>query len=159
MQEECVRGVLQGVVAVKDGFRGACYRWRPLTRAELQKFFDYADEQVEIRLGGGRKGTFSAYRDATLFKVAYAWGLRAAEVAGLDVTDFWRNPHAPEFGAYGRCWCVTAKLPKEVLQSEGRWPRSTAGRRRRCKTISRMSGLWCGLNRQTRHGLPNVAPG
>lgn len=28
-------------------------------------------------------------------------GLRASEVAGLDVTDFYRNPHAPEFGSFG----------------------------------------------------------
>lgn len=76
-------------------------RRRPLTRAELQRLFDYADEQVGVRLESGRKGTFIAYRDATLFKVAYAWGLRASEVAGLDVTDFYRNPHAPEFGSFG----------------------------------------------------------
>lgn len=49
-------------------------RRRPLTRAELQRLFDYADEQVGVRLESGRKGTFIAYRDATLFKVAYAWG-------------------------------------------------------------------------------------
>ncbi|MDQ1060750.1 site-specific recombinase XerD [Arthrobacter globiformis] len=76
-------------------------RRRPLTRLELQGLFDYADGQVDLRLESGRKGTFAAYRDATLLKVAYAWGLRANEVAGLDVTDFYRNPQAPEFGAYG----------------------------------------------------------
>ena len=76
-------------------------RRRPLTRTELQRLFDYADEQVDLRLASGRKGTFIAYRDATLFKVSYAWGLRASEAAGLDVTDFYRNPHAPEFGTFG----------------------------------------------------------
>ncbi|PTT67781.1 integrase [Arthrobacter sp. HMWF013] len=74
---------------------------RPLTRAELQRLFDYADGQVDSRLDTGRKGAFIAYRDATMFKVAYAWGLRAREVAGLDVTDFYRNAHAPEFGPFG----------------------------------------------------------
>lgn len=76
-------------------------RRRPLTRAELQMLFDYADDQVGLRLKSGRKGALVAYRDATLFKVSYAWGLRASEAAGLDVTDFYRNPHAPEFGGYG----------------------------------------------------------
>ena len=33
--------------------------------------------------------------------VVYGWGLRANEVAHLDVTDFYRNPHAAQFGDYG----------------------------------------------------------
>jgi integrase/recombinase XerC len=43
----------------------------------------------------------SAFRDATLFKVTYAWGLRRREVAMLDLADFSRNATAPEFGRYG----------------------------------------------------------
>ena len=35
------------------------------------------------------KGWLSAFRDATLFKVAYAWGLRRREAAMLDVAK-WR---------------------------------------------------------------------
>jgi site-specific recombinase XerD len=100
------------------------FKRRPLTRAELQGFFDYADGQVGVRLDSGRKGTFAAYRDATLFKVAYAWGLRAAEVAGLDVTDFYRNPHAPEFGAYGM-----------VLVRNGKTSRGGAAKRRSVATL------------------------
>jgi integrase/recombinase XerC len=42
-----------------------------------------------------------AYRDATLFKVAYGWGLRRTETARLDLADWGRNPAAPEFGRYG----------------------------------------------------------
>jgi integrase/recombinase XerC len=34
-------------------------------------------------------------------KVIYGWGLRCREAAGLDVTDFYRNPKAPELGGYG----------------------------------------------------------
>ena len=74
---------------------------RPFTRLELQRFLDYADEQVERAVRAGRKGALAAYRDATLFKVLYGWGLRRTEAARLDVVDFGRNPAAPEFGRYG----------------------------------------------------------
>ncbi|MCG2622167.1 hypothetical protein LVY72_09575 [Arthrobacter sp. I2-34] len=49
---------------------------RPFSRAELQRFFDLADLEVERVLASGRKGAVAAYRDATVFKTAYAWGLR-----------------------------------------------------------------------------------
>jgi site-specific recombinase XerD len=74
---------------------------RPFTREELQRFLDYADEQVERAAGSGRKGALAAYRDATLFKVIYGWGLRRTEASKLDLVDFGRNPSAPEFGRYG----------------------------------------------------------
>ncbi len=74
---------------------------RPFTREELQAFLDYADDQVERAVRGKRKGALAAYRDATLFKVIYGWGLRRTETSGLDVADWGRNPAAPEFGRYG----------------------------------------------------------
>ena len=74
---------------------------RPLSRAELQRFFDYADEQVDRAVKAKRKGALAAYRDATVFKVVYGWGLRRTETARLDVGDWGRNPAAPEFGRYG----------------------------------------------------------
>lgn len=74
---------------------------RPLSRGELQQLLDRADVEVTARLEAGRKGAVTAYRDATLPKVLYAWGLRANEAAQLDVTDFYRNPHVPQFGGYG----------------------------------------------------------
>lgn len=74
---------------------------RPLTRAEIEAFFDYADEQVAVRARQGRKGWLAAWRDATLFKVIYAFGLRRREAAMLDLVDFGSNPKAPEFGKYG----------------------------------------------------------
>lgn len=74
---------------------------RPMTRQEIQALFDHADGQVEHRIRSGRKGALTAYRDATVFKVIYGWGLRVREVAGLDVTDWYRNPHAPELGRFG----------------------------------------------------------
>ncbi len=48
---------------------------RPFTREELQRFFDYADNRVEQAIRMGRKGALAAYRDATVFKVVYGWGL------------------------------------------------------------------------------------
>jgi site-specific recombinase XerD len=74
---------------------------RPFTREELQRFLDYADDQVERAATSGRKGALAAYRDATLFKVIYGWGLRRTEASKLDVADWGRNPAAPEFGRHG----------------------------------------------------------
>jgi len=48
---------------------------RPFSREELQLFLDYADDQVERAVRAKRKGALAAYRDATLFKVIYGWGL------------------------------------------------------------------------------------
>lgn len=74
---------------------------RPFSRRECQRFFDYADERVDVAARSGRKGALAAYRDATLFKVLYGWGLRRTEACRLDVADWGRNPAAPEFGGYG----------------------------------------------------------
>jgi site-specific recombinase XerD len=74
---------------------------RAFTLDELQGFFDYADEQVTKARDRGRKGWLPAFRDATLFKIAYSYGLRRNESRMLDVVDIGRNPHGPEFGDYG----------------------------------------------------------
>src|SRR6266568_4483251 len=74
---------------------------RPFTREEVQRFLDYADEQVERAVKAKRKGALAAYRDATLFKVMYGWGLRRTETCKLDLVDWGRNPAAAEFGRYG----------------------------------------------------------
>ena len=74
---------------------------RPFSREEMQRFLDYADEQVERAVRSGRKGALAAYRDATIFKVLYGWGLRRTECSKLDVLDWGTNPAAPEFGRYG----------------------------------------------------------
>ena len=74
---------------------------RPMTRPELQQLFDYADERVDQAMKSGRKGALGCYRDATVLKVIYGWGLRCNEVSMLDLTDFYRNPKAPELGPMG----------------------------------------------------------
>jgi integrase/recombinase XerC len=76
---------------------------RPMTRAELQAFFDAADDRVESAALSGRKGWLAGFRDATLFKTVYAWGLRRREAVMLDVCDFTVNPAAPELGTFGVC--------------------------------------------------------
>ena len=76
---------------------------RPLTRTELQGLFDVADAAVADAAVSPRKGWLAAFRDATLIKVVYAWGLRSNEAAKLDTADFSPNPAAPELGCYGTC--------------------------------------------------------
>jgi site-specific recombinase XerD len=74
---------------------------RPLSRHETQQLLDHVDDTVGSRLESHKKGALQAYRDATILKVIYGWGLRADEVAKLERTDFYRNPEAPEFGDFG----------------------------------------------------------
>ncbi len=77
---------------------------RPLTRGELQALLDVADDAVERAAASRRKGWLTAFRDATLLKVIYGWGLRRREAAMLDVGDFGANPAAPELGGLGVCY-------------------------------------------------------
>ena len=53
----------------------------------MQRFIDYADDQVDRAVRAKRKGALTAYRDATLFKVIYGWGLRRTESPPLQVSD------------------------------------------------------------------------
>ena len=94
---------------------------RPMTREELQRFFDYADDRVDAAVRSGRKGALAAYRDATVFKVMYAWGLRRTETSKLDVTDWYRSPEAPELGRFGKL--------------EVRWGKASRGSPPRRRTV------------------------
>lgn len=76
---------------------------RPFSREEVQQLFDFADAQVTRAADMGRKGTVAAFRDAALLKTTYAYGLRRQEAVRLAVTDFHRNPKAPELGEFGSC--------------------------------------------------------
>jgi len=95
---------------------------RPLTPDELQALFDAADARVEAVRRRGRKGWLAAFRDATMLKVIYAWGLRRRESVMLDVADLGPNPHAPELGSvgvlrvrYGKASRGGAPKPRSVL--------------------------------------------
>lgn len=76
---------------------------RPLSRRELQVFFDACDDGVARAQHQRRKGWLAAFRDAALFKVCYGWGLRRTEVARLETTDFSVNPAARQLGGLGVC--------------------------------------------------------
>src|SRR5690606_2360988 len=91
---------------------------RALTRRELQDFFDYADEQVLRARASGRKGWLPAFRDASLFKVIYGWGLRRREAGNLDLADFSRNPKAPEFRALRCVLCEVREGGEGVVAAE-----------------------------------------
>ncbi|MGA5150063.1 hypothetical protein ACPCSF_34385 [Streptomyces griseoincarnatus] len=60
---------------------------RPMTREECQLLFDHIDDRVDRMIKRGRKGALTAYRDSTLFKTIYGWGLRVSETSGLDRLD------------------------------------------------------------------------
>lgn len=74
---------------------------RALTKVELQRLFDHADEQVAAARAGGRKGWLAAMRDSAAMKVPYAWGLRRRELVMLELADIGNKPEASEFGTYG----------------------------------------------------------
>ena len=98
---------------------------RPLSRPELQTLFDAADDRAERIRRQGRKGWTAAFRDATILKVAYAWGLRRREVSRLELNDWGRNPRAPEF--------------RDVGALQIRWAKAVPGgppRRRTCSPSS-----------------------
>jgi integrase len=85
---------------------------RALTKPELQRLFDHADDQVAAARSSGRKGWLTAMRDCAALKVAYAWGLRRRELVMLELADFGTNPHAPEFGAHGVVYVRWGKASK-----------------------------------------------
>jgi len=87
-------------------------RKRAFTKAELHAFFAHCDDQVARIRAFGRKGWLPAFRDATLFKTAYAYGLRRNETRMLDAADFGRNPHGAEFGEFGLCRVRFGKAKK-----------------------------------------------
>ncbi len=88
---------------------------RPFTREELQTFFDYADEQVERVRKEGRKGWVAAFRDATLFKVAYAWGYDGGRWPASTSPISVPTPKPPGSAATGCSRSAGARPRGEVL--------------------------------------------
>ncbi|WP_198417013.1 tyrosine-type recombinase/integrase [Cryobacterium sp. TMS1-13-1] len=74
---------------------------RAFDLAELQQFFDFADDEVARIINSKVKGGLAAWRDVTALKVCYGWGLRHDELRKLDLVDFSPNIRAPYFGDYG----------------------------------------------------------
>lgn len=117
---ECERRVgthpIQILTSANLAIHASEYEGRPsrrsLTRGECQDLFDAADERVERIRATSRKGWVPAFRDATMLKVAYGWGLRRHELVMLEYQDFATNPKAAEFGPYGVCHVRHAKATK-----------------------------------------------
>jgi integrase/recombinase XerC len=74
---------------------------RAMTKVELQDLFDMIDDMVAAQHTAGSKAWITTLRDAAALKTAYAFGLRRRELVMLELADFGRNPHAPEFGDLG----------------------------------------------------------
>src|SRR5258708_4841884 len=83
---------------------------RPLSREELQRFLDYADDQVERAVKARRKGVLAAYRDATLFKVIYGWGCAAPRPRScVSSTGAVIRPRRRSSAGAGCCTTATAR--------------------------------------------------
>ena len=91
---------------------------RPLTREELQAFFDHCDARVGAVHGTGRKGWLAAYRDAVLFKVIYAWGLRRREAAMLETWTGRPTPPRESSAATAQCRCATARRSRAARRAD-----------------------------------------
>ncbi|MEU9118160.1 site-specific integrase [Streptomyces sp. NPDC048483] len=83
-----------------EGSSRAVHKGGWLQTLRPDKVGDWRVGEDRVR-GKGRKGWLPAFRDAALFKVAYAYGLRRNETRMLDLTDFGRNPEGRESGEYG----------------------------------------------------------
>jgi integrase/recombinase XerC len=82
---------------------------RAFTKAELHAFFAHCDDEVARIRSLGRKGWLPAFRDATVFKTAYAYGTRRNETRMLDAADFGRSPYGAEFASTAGARCGSAR--------------------------------------------------
>jgi hypothetical protein len=96
---------------------------RPLTRQELQAFFDAADGRVERAAASRRKGWLATFRDATLFTVVYGWGF--ADVKWRCSMWLISRSIRPHRSWVGSVWCMSAMARRcgAAHRGEGRWPR------------------------------------
>lgn len=73
---------------------------RPFTYEELQVLFDTADERFHDVSERKTKGALAALRDSQMLKTTYAFGLRRAEVVGLQLHDLHHNHSVPHWGRF-----------------------------------------------------------
>ena len=90
---------------------------RPFTREEMQRFLDYADEQVDRAVRARRKGALAAYRDATVFKVIYGWG---PEPGGSGVRPVWHAQRPVWQGQAGAAAAAAERRLGDGLGGGGR---------------------------------------
>ena len=87
-------------------------RRRALTRSEVQVLFDCRGRAVEAAARRGRKGFVTAFRDATMFKVCYAFGLRRRELVSLDVPTSAATRRPPSSASSALCFVRYGKASK-----------------------------------------------
>lgn len=120
---------------------------RPFTYDELQHLFDFLDARVDRIARSGRKGAWSALRDAQMVKTCYAYGLRRRELCNLDLPDLRPNPHMRQWGSYG---AVHVRYGKAV---QGGTPR-----RRTVLTVPEFDWVVEGMRQWVEDARPMHAP-
>lgn len=121
---------------------------RSLTYDEVEALFAVADAKVDSIARAGKKGALAALRDAQMFKTAYAFGLRRAELRGLDVADLHYNARVPKWGRY-------AALHVRFGKAAG----GGAPRRRTVLLVPHLSWWVEGMTQWVEQGRPLFAPG
>ena len=121
---------------------------RALTFDELEQFFDHADSKVEAVVKQGKKGALAAFRDAQMFKTAYAFGLRRAELRGLDLADLHFNAKVPQWGQYAA-----------LHVRWGKASRGSAPRRRTILLVPELSWWIDGMRQWVEEGRDLFSPG
>lgn len=116
---------------------------RPLTYRELQDLFDWLDTRIEQIVRLGRKWSLAAWRDATMIKTTYGFGLRRNELVRLDLPDLRPNPHMRAWGTYGSIHVRFGKAMKGSLP-----------RRRTVLAVPEFDWAVNGLRQWVEEGLP-----
>lgn len=149
---------------------------RPLSRAELQAFFDYADDLVDRARSSGRKGWQTLFRDATLFRQSTPSGCAAVrprcsicttspQPAGLGVRPV-RGLQRPLGQGDERvtasppsCWrCSTGPAPSSRSTSPRSGPGSTSPMSRSCgRPSGRPASAWITSTTASLTGVTTLA--
>lgn len=119
---------------------------RALTYDEVERFLDHADDRAITLRRDGLKGAVSAWRDAEIFKVTYAYGLRRGEVSHLSVDDFYSNSDAPRFGRFGA-----------IHVRNGKAARGTPPKRRTVLTLPEFDWAVESIERWLSMGRPQIS--
>lgn len=120
---------------------------RPFSYEEVQTLFDFADSRVEDRVARGKKGALAALRDATMIKVAYAYGLRRGKLVNLEVQDLHSNPEMPRYKDIGA-----------LHVRYGKASRGSAPRRRTVLTVPEFDWVVPALDDWRRQSRPLFNP-
>ena len=87
-------------IAHLNGYEGSPEA-RPFTREELQRFLDYADDQVDRAVRASARGRWPPTGTRRCSRSSTGGACAGRRRSKLDIADWGRNPSAPEFGRYG----------------------------------------------------------